>query len=188
MQNSTKPLPARANHRESPPGGGGEPTRVAALCFRLLEYEAEALGKVQEAAQRVRAALVGGDSDALVAALEYQESVVGANEGQRRRRQEFQEEAAALLDVAPAAVTLRGLSSHLPATEARRVEQWRQRLRGLAMEADLLQRSNARLIHECLDFFHRFFLEITGGRNNPRYDPAGRCHEAVASPLFEVRG
>lgn len=136
----------------------------------------------------VRAALLDRDHAALGAALTRHQATVRAAEAVCRDRAAFRQEAADLLGVPPASVTLDLLVARLPADAAGPVAEARTRLRQQAAEVQRLNDSNASLVYYCLDFLQRFFDRLTGRPRDGRYGPAGTLAAACGGSLINARG
>ncbi len=151
-----------------------------------LDQEAVALDAALETARRVRAALRAGDPDALATELQHQPDAPPDERG--RRRWQLRQEWAGVLGTSPEAVTLTAVAGRLPAEEAGRLTRLQERLRGLAAEADELNRGNAAMAGQCRNFLREVLGGIAGGHGGGCYSPRGSQLGTVFDPLIEARG
>jgi hypothetical protein len=161
------------------------------LARLALEHIADEEAQLQEALATlhdVRAALLGRDPAAVGNTLARQEECARRAEEMRRRRATFQQQAAELLGVPPESVNLDLLAVNMPRADAERLVAEQARLRGLAAEVGRVNGVNATLLYHCLDFFRRFFDDLTGGPRDGRYGPAGALAAAPCGSLINARG
>jgi len=152
-------------------------------CDRLAQLSLAHVVREQAQLDATRVAL--GD---VRAALTRHQATVRAAEAVCRDRAAFRQEAADLLGVPPASVTLDLLVARLPADAAGPVAEARTRLRQQAAEVQRLNDSNASLVYYCLDFLQRFFDRLTGRPRDGRYGPAGTLAAACGGSLINARG
>jgi hypothetical protein len=154
-----------------------------------MEQEEAMLGATLESLGQVRAALTHGDLPALNRALESQAHTARAADELRQRRAALRRELAAALGVPPQTVTVEMMAKRLPADAADRLLRYRDRLRSMAADVDRLNRANASLVSQSLDFLQRFLLEITGGgQSGKSYTCCGMPREAECGSMIEARG
>ncbi len=95
---------------------------------------------------------------------------------------------AAALGVDESTATLERLVLQLDGPKGDRLRAAAERVRGLALEVDDLNRRNAGVVNHCLNFTRRFLSEITGGGTAERYGPTGAHLEAACGSLLSARG
>ena len=153
-----------------------------------LEDEAATLDATLEGLRRFRNVLLRGDSAGLAAALERQEASAQARAAQAVRRERLRHDWAAILGISPEDVTLTVIAGQLSGDDGARFGRLHARVQALAAEAEELNRGNAAVAGQCLDFLYGFLVELTGGPNSPRYSPAGTQLGAACGSLIEARG
>lgn len=164
-------------------------TTLSLACLAHMQQEEAMLAETLESLRRVRAALRGGSIDSLKDALNRQARIAHASSELRERRAKLRREMAAALGVPPHGVTLKMLAARLPGEAGARLASCRDRLNAMATEVDRLNRANAALVGQSLDFLERFFIEITGGdRGGSGYSPAGATREPTLGSIIEARG
>lgn len=164
-------------------------TTVSLACLAHMQQEEAMLAETLDSLRQVRAALRGGNLDLLKEALDRQGRIARASGELRDRRTSLRREMSSLLGVAPREVTLRSLAARLPPDVAGHLTTCRERLSNMAAEVDHLNRANAALVGQSLDFLGRFLTEITDG------DPGGEGYSAngvsrapVLGSIIEARG
>ncbi len=161
---------------------------LARLCLDHLALEEAHVRATLASLRTVRAALLANDQAALDDALMRHEGTVRRGEELRRARDGFRQEIGELLGLAPGEVNLSLLCSRLPADAGATLSARQEGLRRDAAEADHLNRSNAVLLHYCLDFLQRFFQDLTGRPAEVRYGPAGALRDTPSGSLIDARG
>ena len=147
------------------------------------------LGECLESLRQVRAALTQGNFASLNAALAQQGKTSRAADELRERRTKLRRKLASVLGVAPQTVTVQMLAVRLAGDTGERLTACRNRLRIMAAEVDRLNRANAALVSQSLDFLERFFVEITGGEHGGRsYDCSGTSRQSECGSIIEARG
>jgi len=173
----------------SPPNPGPDSERLALACLAHMEQEEAMLGESLESLRQVRAALAEGDLSSLAAALDRQGHAVRAADELRRRRAELRQSLARAFRLPLASVTLHTLATVFPGDAADRLRRCRERLMAMAGEVDRLNRGNALLVRQFLDFLQRFFVAITGGsQTGGCYNTAGKLEQAECGSMIEMRG
>ena len=139
--------------------------------------------------EQVRAALLQGDLGGLADSLKRQAHAAHAAGELRHARERFRTQIGLALGVSPQSVTLQWLAKQLPAEAGERIASCRERLCRLAAEVDGLNRSNAALILQSLDFLNQLLLDITGGSSGGnRYGATGRRQTSACGSLIEAQG
>jgi hypothetical protein len=162
---------------------------LALLSLAHMEQEEAMLAATLDTLTQVRTALVQGDISALNQAMEAQSHTAKAAEELRSARAQLREQLACALAAPAGSVTLQALSARVPGQLGDRLRQCRERLSRMAAAVDRLNRGNAALIRQSLEFLHNLLHEITGSHPaSQRYGPAGRPAEPVHSSLIEARG
>ena len=167
---------------------GTELATLSLVCLAHGEQEEAMLAATLQSLRRIRLALTQGDLRALEEALESQAHTARAADELRQRRSELRRHLGAVLRIPPQAVTLQILADRLPADAAEKLGRCRARLRTLAADVDQLNRSNAALVGQSLDFLHRFLVEITGGQAGQSYTCSGQPRQAECGSMIEGRG
>lgn len=164
-------------------------TTLSLACLAHMQQEEAMLAETLESLQQVRTALRGGSLDSLKDALDRQARIARASVELRDRRANLRRDMAVVLGVPPRSVTLTMLVAWLPGDAGARLASCRDRLNGMAAEVDRLNRANAALVGQSLDFLERFFIEITGGdRGGAGYSPAGATRAPALGSIIEARG
>ena len=158
------------------------------MCFDHVAREEAHLRDVLDSLRAVRAALLGNDREALDGALRRHEETLRGGEELDRARSGFRREAAGPLGLAPSEISLTALAARLPEAARRDLAARQETLRRAAAEADHLNRSNAALLHTCLDFLRRFFADLTGRPADGRYGPSGPLRDTPSGSLIDARG
>jgi hypothetical protein len=154
-----------------------------------MQQEEAMLAETLDSLKQVRAALRGGGIDLLREALDRQNRLTRAAAELRERRAHLRRDMSAALGISPREVTLMGLAAQLPADVATRLADCRDRLSDMAAEVDRLNRANAALVGQSLDFLERFLTEITDGdRSGAGYGPTGATRVSALGSIFEARG
>lgn len=173
---TTRPNPADAS-------------RLSLAWLAHLQQEEALLAETLDSLRQVRAALREGALDALKAALDRQAHIAHASVELRERRAAMRREVSEVLGLAERDVTLASLADHLPRELALHVRACRDRLSEMAGEVDRLNRANAALVGQSLEFLERFLLEMTAGDNTgARYSGNGAACEPHMGSLIEARG
>jgi len=164
--------------------------RVLQATLRHLALEEEFLAAALTVLQQARLALIQADSYALTQALDQQSEQAEASEVMQRKRQQFRQDAAALLDLPVESITLSVLASRLPAHARQPLADYHTRLRQLAAAVEEMSRGNAAILRSCLKFLQQVLAGLTGGapRGGHRYGPAGLHQELGCGSLVSARG
>lgn len=166
-----------------------DPATLSLACLAHMQQEEAMLAETLESLQQIRSALLEGALDALKTALDRQSRLASASAELRQRRARLRREMSLALGISPEEVTLLGLAARLPRDVAVRLTDCRERLRAMTVEVDRLNRANAALVGQSLDFLERFLTEMTDGdRRGAGYSPTGATREAVLGSIFEARG
>jgi hypothetical protein len=174
--------------RSSPPPDASL-AAVSLAWLAHLQQEEALLAETLASLGAVRSALRGGDLESLHAALEQQARIADASSELLGRRARLRSELSYALGVPPDAVTLATLATAAPPDVAGHLRACRERLRGMSAEVDRLNRANAALAAQSLDFLQRFLSEITDTDSaGAVYGPSGSPHAPVAGALLEGRG
>jgi hypothetical protein len=164
-------------------------TTLSLACLAHMQQEEAMLAETLESLEQVRTALRGGGIDALKDALDRQTRIAHASAELRDRRAKLRRQMSAVLGVAPHVVTIKMLAARLPGEAGARLASCRDRLNEMAARVDRVNRANAALVGQSLDFLERFFIEITGGeRDGTGYGPAGDTREPALGSIIEARG
>lgn len=162
---------------------------LSLACLAHMQQEEAMLAETLDSLRLVRAALRGGSLDSLKDALDRQARLAHASQELRERRARLRREMSAVLGIAPQSVTLKMLAARLPGDAGTRLASCRDRLSAMAAEVDHLNRANAALVGQSLDFLERFFIEITGGdRGGAGYSSAGATRAPALGSIIEARG
>lgn len=165
-----------------------ELAQLAHLSLDHLEREEAFLNANLNGLELLRSALLDHDHGALKDALREQEDLARVRERLFQERALFRQQAALLLDAAPARVCLSLVVERLRGKPAERLARRREQLAEKARELERLGQSTAALTNHCLDFLNRFFLEITGGQCDGRYSPKGGRAPGACGSFIEMRG
>lgn len=164
------------------------PPELARRTLTDLGREATALADTLECARQVRAALLGGDTRALTAALERQERAAQTQQAANVRRHHLRQEWANALEIGPEAVTLTALACRFSEEDRAQLGRLHERLFQLARAVDEMNRGNALIADQCRDFLNGFLVELTGGQDGGRYGPRGGQVGVRCGSLIEARG
>jgi hypothetical protein len=147
------------------------------------------LAETLDSLQEVRTALRGGGLEALRSALDRQAHIAVASSELGTRRAALRREMAGALGIAPGDVTLSRLAARLPADVATHLTACRDRLNRMAAEVDRVNRANAALVGQALEFLERFLTEITDGEClGAGYAASGALRAPTVGSLIEARG
>jgi len=147
------------------------------------------LAETLDSLRQVRAALCGGSLDSLKTALDRQARIAHASAELRDRRAGLRREMSAVLGIGPQEVTLMTFAARLPRELSACLTGCRDRLSAMAADVDQLNRANAALVGQSLDFLARFLTEITDGDpGGTGYSSRGATREPVLGSLIEARG
>lgn len=162
---------------------------LALACLAHMQQEEAMLTETLESLRQVRAALLSGDLDSLKIALERQTRIAHASAELRERRAGLRREMSTVLGVPPRDVTLLRFASGLPRDITDHLIGCRERLRTMAAEVDRVNRANAALVGQSLDFLERFLTEITDGDpGGAGYTARGASREPALGSIIEARG
>ena len=147
------------------------------------------LAETLDSLQEVRGALRGGGLEGLRRALDRQARIAEASGELRERRAGLRREMAGVLGLSPREVTLTRLAARLPADVAAHLTACRDRLGRMAVEVDRVNRANAALVGQSLEFLERFLTEITDGDSvGAGYAASGAIRAPAVGSLIEARG
>lgn len=168
---------------------GSDAGSLSLACLAHLQQEEAMLAETLDSLQEVRGALRGGGLEALRRALDRQARIAEASSELRARRAALRREMAGALGIAPRDVTLSRLAARLPADVATHLTGCRDRLNRMAAEVDRLNRANAALVGQSLEFLERFLTEITDGDSvGAGYGASGALRAPAIGSLIEARG
>jgi hypothetical protein len=168
---------------------GPAATKLSLACVSHMQQEEAMLAETLDSLRQIRSALRDGGLDSLKAALDRQARIAHASAELRDRRADLRRAMSAALGVSPREVTLMNLAARLPRDIAAHLTGCRDRLNDMAAEIDRLNRANAALVGQSLEFLERFLTEITDGDpGGAGYSSSGATREPVLGSLIEARG
>ena len=137
----------------------------------------------------VRTALVQGDLRKLTTALEQQTHTARAAEELRLRRAQLRREIAAHCGSRPESASLQMLASRIPGELGEQLANYRGRLKSMASQADRLNRGNAILIRQSVNFLQHLLAGLTGTDSDPHiYNPHGPQRSLACGAIIEGEG
>lgn len=164
-------------------------TTLSLACLAHMQQEEAILAETLDSLRQVRTALREGNLDSLKSALERQGRIAQASAELREGRASLRQEMSTALGIPVQNVTLMVLAARLPGDVADHLASCRARLSNMAAEVDRLNRANAALVGQSLEFLERFFTEITDGdRGGAGYSSRGTARAPLLGSIIEARG
>ncbi len=166
--------------------GNSECDRIAIACLGHLQQEEAVLGTTLERLYEIRKAVLHRDLEALSRAMDSEAATDRAAEDLRATRITLRQNIADALQVTAESATLKLLATHASTDIGNQLAVCRDRLAGMAAEAERVNRANAALLRQSADLIDRLLNGLTGTHDNcQRYAGNGNIRASDRRSIFQ---
>lgn len=154
-----------------------------------MEREEAALAQMLEALREIRAALLKNDLNAFTSALEKQAKAAQFTEELQQQRRPVIVELATAHGLDGQSITLRELGEAIAGNAGQWIHRCRERMLKAANEVQLLNRHNARMVHQSVEITRLVMAQLTSeDATGTGYNASGSRQDTVGGSMFELGG